>query len=53
MMTYTPELIEKAVEYYGDRLADPEVFPATFHYQMKILEYGLRISDKPETTPEA
>lgn len=39
--TPTPEtlLYEQLVAMFGDRLADPEVFPATFAYQVKIARY--------------
>jgi hypothetical protein len=26
-------------EYWGDRLADPEMYPITFNYQVKIFVY--------------
>lgn len=30
---------EKLIAFYGDRLADPEQYPKTFDYQVKIFVY--------------
>ena len=33
---------KKLIEFYGDRLADPELYPKTFEYQVKIMVYILK-----------
>lgn len=36
----TEEKFKQFVEHYGDRLVDPEVFPETFKYQLKLFNYA-------------
>lgn len=33
------DLIDEFIEHYGDRLLDPDVFPAQANYQMKLFKY--------------
>ncbi len=33
------DLIDEFIEHYGDRLLDPDVFPAQVNYQMKLFKY--------------
>lgn len=30
---------QRLIEFYGDKLADPELYPKTFDYQVKIFVY--------------
>jgi len=42
-MQITPELlIEKMIEWYGDKLANPEHHPIQFQHQAKITLYYLQ-----------
>ncbi len=36
----TEEEYNELVEHYGEKLVDPEVFPETFKYQVKIYLYA-------------
>lgn len=33
------DLIDEFIEHYGDRLLDPDVFPAQANHQMKLFKY--------------
>ena len=33
------DLIDEFIEHYGDRLLDPDVFPAQANYQLKLFKY--------------
>ena len=33
------DLVDEFIEHYGDRLLDPDVFPAQANYQMKLFKY--------------
>lgn len=38
-MELTKEHYEEFLEMFGERAADPEVFPATFNFQVKLFLY--------------
>lgn len=38
-MELTKEHYKEFVELFGSRAVDPNVFPATFHYQVKLFLY--------------
>jgi hypothetical protein len=33
------DLVDEFIEHYGDRLLDPDAFPAQAKYQMKLFKY--------------
>ena len=33
------DLVDEFIEHYGDRLLDPDAFPAQATYQMKLFKY--------------
>ena len=45
------DLIDEFIEHYGDRLLDPDVFPAQANYQMKLFKYMKQFH--PEQTIKA
>jgi hypothetical protein len=51
----TDDFINQFVEHYGDRLADPEAFPQTFSYQLRIFKYAgiFKEPEKSGTTGDA
>lgn len=51
----TEEKIKQFQEHYGDRLADPEAFPETFKYQLKLFNYAgiFKEPERPGTPGDA
>lgn len=44
-------VIETAAEMFGDKLADPHVFPACFAYQLRLAQYELEIQSRQGVVP--
>jgi hypothetical protein len=40
------EFYNAMVDHYGDRLANPEVFPQTFKYQVRMFLYMMEQSEQ-------
>jgi hypothetical protein len=51
MTELTEKLYNTLVEHYGDRLANPDVFPETFKYQVRMFFYAAE-QEKKETENE-
>ena len=47
----TEEIYNELTEHYGEKLANPEVFPKTFEYQLRMFLYDKSI-EKKETENE-
>lgn len=41
-------IAKKLTELFEDRIADPEVFPQIFAYQVKLAKYQLFLDQSPE-----
>jgi hypothetical protein len=51
-MELTEALYNEMVGHYGARLANPEVFPATFKYQFKLFLYWKANNDNSNRSEE-
>lgn len=48
-MELSQELYEEFLEFIGNRVVDPEVFPGTFRYQFKLFMYEKQLKQLKES----